>query len=224
MLFLYILGLIFCLLISLFMLYVLVRHDFVLARKSLLLQEIFDATFFSFLLFVFFGRIFYILASLQFSYFAPLRFFHILKFPGINFLGGLIGFYIIVFLFFFRKKVLSRIFDIFSLALYPIFIFALIVSSSKGVSLYFDVLIFLLSLIFLGVSIYSYKNYTLKDGSIALLFLCLTSVFTIVSEFSQNAENIFFFFNIPQILSILTFIISAGLLLAREGLINTKNK
>lgn len=224
MLFLYFIMQLFCVLVSLFSLYSLVKNDFVLARKSILLQEIFDATFFCSLAFLFFGRIFYIFSNLQFSYFEPLRFFHLIKFPGINFLGGVIGFYLIVFVLFSRKKILGRIFDIYSLSFYSLFIFALSFSSFVGFSLYLSLSIFLLSLVFLGLSVYSYKNYTLKDGSTTLLFFCLISVFTIVSEFSHEKTAIFIFFNVPQLLSFLTFFASSGILLAREGLIKERKK
>lgn len=212
-----------CLFLSLFLLYILVRHDFVLARKSLLLQEIFDTTFFAYISFLFFARLSYIIGEQKFNYLQIINFFHLARFPGLLFLGGIMGFGFIIYLVFRKKKILSRIFDIFSLSLYPIFLFALAISYHGGYFIYFDLLIFLLSCIFLGVGIYSYKNYTLKDGTVTLLFVCLVSIFTIVSEFSQSTRPLFSLFTIPQVVSIVIFIMSSVMLLIHEGMI-TKSK
>ncbi len=209
---------------SLFILYILTKHDFVLARKSLLLQEIFDVTLLGFIAFLITGRILYVVSVLNFSLLNPLRFFHIFKFPGALFLGGLLGFWIVIYLFFKKKKILARLYDIYALSLFPIFIFALVSSYNGGYFLYFNILIFLLSCIFMGIGIYSYKNYTLKDGSIAFLFVCLVTVFTIVSEFSSSSRVIFSFFTIPQIISIGVFIGFSILLLSHEGIVRTKKR
>lgn len=211
-----------CIFLSMFTLYILVRHDFVLARKSLLLQEIFDTTIFAYISFLFFGRLTFILGEEKFSYFQVIKFFHLIRFPGILFLGGIAGFGLIIYLIFRKKKILARIFDIYSLSLYPIFILALIRSIHAGYFLYFNVLIFLLSVIFLGIGIYSYKNYTLKDGTVAYLFTCLVAIFTIVAEFAQENRPIFSFFTIPQIIAIGVFLTSSILLLIHEGMLSNK--
>ena len=206
------------------MLFILVRHDFVLVRKSLLLQEIFDITFFSYLAFFIIGRLFYAIGEQRFDFLNLLRFFHIIRFPGILFLGGIMGFSGIIFLKFSKKKILARLFDIYFLSMYPLFIFTLFSSYSKGYYFFFEILIFILSCVFLGIGIYSYKNYTLKDGSIALLFLCLVSIFTIVSEFSKDARIIFSFFTIPQVGSIFVFLVLSTVLLLHEGMLGLWEK
>lgn len=211
-----------CLFISLFILYVLVRHDFVLARKSLLLQEIFDTTFFAYLSFLFFGRLSYVLGEMKFNYLQSIVFFHLIRFQGVLFLGGIVGFGLVIYLFFRKKKILYRIFDIYSLSLYPIFLFALATSYHGGYFLYFNLLIFILSGIFLGLGIYSYKNYTLKDGTVTYLFICLVSIFTIISEFSNTNRPIFSYLTIPQSVSILLFLIFSVLLLLHEGIFSDK--
>lgn len=213
-----------CFVASLFILYLLTKHDFVLARKSLLLQEIYDVTFLGFLAFLVTGRILYIVSVLDFSLFNPLKFFHIFKFPGALFLGGLLGFWIVIYLFFKKKKILARLYDIYALSLFPLFIFALGVSYNKGYFLYFNLLILLLSILFMVIGIYSYKNYSLKDGSIAFLFICLVTVFTIISEFSSSSRVILSYFTIPQMISIIVFLSFSVLLLSHEGIVKTKKK
>lgn len=213
-----------CFVLSLFILYMLTKHDFVLARKSLLLQEIFDITILGFIAFLVTGRFLYIISVLNFSLLNPLRFFHILKFPGALFLGGLLGLWFVIYIFFKKKKILARLYDIYALSLFPLFVFALVSSYSKGYFLYFNILIFFLSCLFMGIGIYSYKNYTLKDGSIAFLFVCLVTVFTIISEFSSKSRVIFSFFTIPQVISIIVFICFSILLLSHEGIVSKKKK
>ncbi len=213
-----------CLISSLFILYMLTKHDFVLARKSLLLQEIFDTTLVGYIAFLITGRVLYIISVQEFSLFNPLRFFHIFKFPGTLFLGGLLGFGLVIYYVFRKKKILTRLYDIYALSLFPIFLFTLLFSYSKGDFLYFNILIFLLSCLFMGIGIYSYKNYTLKDGSIAFLFVCLATVLTIVSEFSSSSRVVFSFFTISQVISIIVFIIFSSLLIMHEGIVKTKKK
>lgn len=221
---LFILFFVLSFILSLFILYILIRHDFVLARKSLLLQEIFDTTFFAYIAFFIVGRLAYIVSSLKFSLLNIVTFFHIFKFPGILFLGGVLGFSLVIFFAFSKKKILKRLFDIYALSMYPLFIFALCYSYLAGFFLYFTILIFLLSCFFLGVGIYSYKNYVLKDGSVALLFICLISIFTIISEFSNTGRFIFSFFTIPQVVSVFIFISVSILLLLHEGMLPTSKK
>lgn len=206
------------------MLYVLVKHDFVLARKSLLLSEVFDTTFIGYIIFFIMARIFYIIGSLKFSLFQIAAFFHIFRFPGLLFLGGVLGFGMYTWFMFTRKKILKRLLDIYSLSMLPILFFALITSYQKGYFLYFNLLIFLLACLFLAIGIYSYKNYTLKDGSTALLCLCLVSIYTIVSEFASSTKVIMSLFTIPQFFACGVFIASAIILLVYEGLISYSNR
>lgn len=215
---------IFCLTLSLFLLYILVRHDFVLARKSLLLQEIFDTTFIAYLAFFVTGRLTHVLGEGRFDLFNVLKFFYILKFPGMLFIGGLLGFGSVVYFVFLKKKILLRIFDIYCLSMYPLFLYTLASSYYAGYFLYFNVLIFLLSCIFLGIGIYSYKNYTLKDGSVTLLFICLVSIFTIVSQFSMKERIVFSFFTVSQTAAIAIFLFSSVLLLLHEGMLKSEKK
>ncbi len=213
-----------CFILSCFMLYVLVKHDFVLARKSLLLSEVFDTTFLGYIVFFFTARTFYIVGTLKFQLFQMASFFHIFRFPGLLFLGGVLGFALFAYFMFARRRILKRLLDIYSLSMLPILFFALLTSYQKGYFFLFNVLIFLLSCLFLGIGIYSYKNYTLKDGTTALLCLCLVSIYTIVSEFSSSTKVIMSLFTLPQFFAFGIFIASAIILLVYEGLISYSNK
>lgn len=208
--------------LSLYILYILVKYDFVLARKSILLQEIFDITFSAFIIFFLTGRLFYILGELQFNLFNPLQFFHVFRFPGILFIGGLLGFLSVIYAVFRKRKILFRLLDIYSLSLFPLFMYVLFTSYNNGYFFYFNILVFCLSCFFFIFGLYSYKNYTLQDGSIAILFLCLACVFTIISEFGSHNGIIFLFFTIPQLVSVVLFIVLAGFLLTHEGFIKKK--
>lgn len=213
---------IFLFILSLYILYVLVKHDFVLARKSILLQEIFDTTFFAFLAFLIVGRLLYVFGELRFNLLYPLQFIHLIRFPGMLFIGGLLGFLGVIYFVFHKRKILFRLLDIYSLSLFPLFLLVLLTSYSAGYFLYFNILVFFLSCFFFIFGLYSYKNYTLADGTIALLFLCLACVFTIISEFASPTRVIFSFFTIPQLFSIALFLGLSGFLITHEGLIKKK--
>lgn len=213
-----------CFIFSIFILYILIKHDFIIARKSLLLQEIFDTTFLAYIAFILTSRVLYVLSMQRFDLINPLKFFHFFRFPGALFLGGVFGFGVVIYLVFKKKKILARLFDIYSLSMLPLFIFTLVFSFNKGYFLYFNILIFLLSLLFMGIGLHTYKNYTLRDGSTTFLFICLITVYTIVSEFSSSNRFIFSFFSISQVLSISLFSVFAILLLIHEGILGGKKK
>jgi ABC-type phosphate transport system permease subunit len=77
--------------ISLFILYAISRHDFVLLRQSISLRQVFDTVFISLFVFFMTSRIFYILYAQAFDLFNPLKFFYLPKHWGILPYAGLIG-------------------------------------------------------------------------------------------------------------------------------------
>lgn len=209
------------LLFSFFILYILSKNDFVFLRKNITLHNMFDTMILSLLGFLLTARVLFVFGGLHSELYNPITFLHILRYPGILYLGGVIGFAAVSFLRFRKRKIIFHILDIYSLALYPLFLLSLFSSNITGNFLYFNVFIFLLSIFFFSLGIYSYRNIVLKDGSVALLFLCLAAVFTIINEFS-GGTRVLFIFTIAQIVSLILFIISSVLLLTHESFLNFK--
>lgn len=215
----------FFVLLSFFTLYIVVKNDFTFLRKDISLKKAFDNAIISFIGFFVMGRILYVFLGIHQELFNPLAFFHILRYPGISFLGGVAGFFAVLLLLIRRKHALFHIFDVYSVCLYPMFLFSLTSERYTGNFLYFNIGLILLSVIFFAIALYSYKNYLLKEGTLALLFVNLASIATIVNEFSsKNGLVVFGLFSILQILAFVLFISCSALILLREGFINTFKK
>ena len=113
-----------CIFISSFLLFVFSRHDFVLLRQNISLAQIFDLAIFVVIFAFLGGRIFFILNNFDVQLLHVLRFFHVLKFPGISSLGFALGGALTVVIFFGKKKAVGRILDIFSISFFPLYLFS----------------------------------------------------------------------------------------------------
>lgn len=181
----------------------------------------FDTMFLSLLGFFVVARFFYVYGGLRSELYSPIPFLHILRYPGILYLGGVLGFGLVGYMRFHKKKIVSHILDIYSLSLYPLFLLSLFFSEMSKNFLYFNGFILALSILFFSIGIYSYRNITLKDGTISLLFLCLVCVFTIINEFAQGTRVVYTF-TIPQVIAVSLFLLSSTLILIQESFIPIK--
>lgn len=188
--------------ITLFILYVLSKNDFVLLRKNISLAKIFDVIIISFLFSFFPSRIFYILDTFSFGLFKSLSFFHIFKFSGLSFLGFMIGIFFMVYLFFHQKKASLRIFDIFALTFFPFFIFSLFIIKLPGYFLFAQIGLAVLLLIIFAVLIKFHKNFTLSDGGVFFIFSFFVALINIGINFFTMRKPLFSFITFSQIVSI----------------------
>src|SRR3989344_6655980 len=148
-----------CIFISSFLLFVFSRHDFVLLRQNISLAQIFDLAIFVVVFAFLGGRIFFILNNFDVQLLHVLRFFHVLKFPGISSLGFALGGALAVVIFFGKKKAVGRILDIFSIAFFPLYIFS-IVSVKYQTNLIFVPIIFtVLSILLFAFFVKSHNKY-----------------------------------------------------------------
>lgn len=178
----------FSLFISFFILYLLSKNDFVLVRQNVSLTEIFNLAIAGFIVASLASRLFYIFDTSSWEFLNPLRFFHLLKLPGLS----LFGFYIIFALWIYirvqKQKTLARVLDIISLSFSPIFLFSLLVPYFKGVFYYAQLGLFIIFLILIAFLLRANKNYKFKDGSIASLVFFLVSIENFVLQilFGEN--------------------------------------
>src|SRR5436190_2076115 len=100
MLFVYVVGVF----ISLFILYAVSRHDFVLLRQSISLRQVYDNVFISLVAFFIFARIFYALYIQSLEMLNPLRFLYVTKYWGILPFAGFFGMFLLLLILFRKKK------------------------------------------------------------------------------------------------------------------------
>lgn len=202
---------------SFFILYLLSKHDFVLLRKNISLAQIFDLSIITIPIAFVFGRLFFVFDYSQFNLLHFIRFFHFFKFPGISFLGLFLGGAISLFYFFRKKKALSRTYDIFTLAFFPLFILN-ILTRKYALNLFFiPLLLILLAIGIFFFLIKSHNNYKLRDGMISFIFLMILSIDNFIFQFFDPKRMMFLSLSISQFLSILIFLFSVtSILFNRE--------
>lgn len=202
----------FLFLLSLFILFVLSKHDFVLLRKNISVGQIFDLAIIFVVISLFFGRLFYIGNFSQFELLTPIKFFYFFKFPGFSFLGFIVSGALVIYFYFRKTKALSRIYDIFTLSFFPILIASVVIFNYSvfAIEISLVLLVILIGLFF--SFLHSHNKYFLRDGGIALLTASLFSFHTFLIQFFEKG-NMLFFFSVLQWISLVIFIASFGMFL-----------
>lgn len=195
--------------ICIFILYILSKQDFVLLRQNISLAQVFDLAILTALFGFFFARLFFIVTSSRFDLLFPLKFFHLLKFPGFSMLGFILGSAIYLFLTLRKKKSLGRIYDIFCISFMPAYIFALIMRTYNAQFLVFPVLLFFVTSGILIFFIRSHYKYLLRDGSVSLIFLFILCLDELIFQLP-------FVLGLSQLITIFLIPVSLGGLYANE--------
>lgn len=201
--------------ISFFILYYLSKHDFVLLRKNISTPEIFDQAFISIFLGFLVGRIFYLLDTFKFDLLNPIIFFHLLRFPGFVFYGFFLGIGLMLFILFRNKNALLRIYDIFSLSLFPFYSFSLLIRKYPSFIYVFPFVFFAASVLVFYFLIKSHNKYAFKDGGVTLLFLILISLDIFTYSFF-GIRHVLFILSFSQIMGLFTAVFSIILFLIRQ--------
>jgi hypothetical protein len=183
-------------------LYIFSKQDFVLLRQNISLKDVFDLAILDLIISIFIGRIFFVLNDFRFDLLNVIKFLYLPKFPGMLLLGFLIGAILGIYILFKKKKGLYRIYDIFSLAFFPLFLFFVIFDYITKPLIFIPILI--LGVILFGFFISSHKKYKLKDGTISLILLLLVSAESLISQkFDPNRHILFVVISFSQIIAII---------------------
>lgn len=201
--------LIVCLVLFLFRLYHVANDDYILVKKNISLEEIFNCAFFYAIVSLLFARIFYVVLNPSPVFFSPLGFLIFPYFPGLSLVGGFIGGTVALYLYGRRKKFpMGRVFDFFTVSFSFILPFGLIgyflLSQDFSVGGLVKLIIF--TIIALASNLYLHpkaSSLEIKDGSISILFLIFFSLTMIltnaidnsgISNFISHKENFVYLF------------------------------
>ena len=170
--------------ICFFLLYLLCKQDFVLLRQNISLNQILDAALLTVFTAYIVGRLLFLFNNFDLSLLNIIRFFHVIKFPGLSYLGFFLGGLIALWVVFRNKKSALRIFDIFSISFFPLFFLSLLFRHyPKDLALVITSLSITLSVILFVFSLKSHYKYLLRDGSISLILLIIVSLDTLSYEY-----------------------------------------
>jgi prolipoprotein diacylglyceryltransferase len=212
------------LLLFLYSLYRLVKDDYVFIRKGISLEQSFDIAFITLWISLFTARLFYLLfysSSLEAIFY---NFFN-LKVGSFSLTGAVIGGTIAIYLIGKYKKIpLGRLCDFLSLSfLYtlPLVFLAnsFFVSKDTLLSMFLNAVIYFVLLLFFVQFLYpKILNRTLKEGTLALLFLLLFSIISLTTALLLSLKYIQNFISPENIVLVLLFIFSLILLIKQERL------
>lgn len=210
------------LVLFLFRLYHLGNDDYVLAKKNITLDDVFNATFVCSLVSLLFSRIFYVFMNPDNVFLNPLGFLLFPYFPGLSLTGGLLGGILTLFLYCRRKKIpRARVFDFFSIS----FIFVL----PFGFIGYFllsqdfatgNIVKFILYCLILAASnIYLYPKAStleIKDGTISALFLVFFSLISLLTGAIDHPGTSYFISHRENFILLSILLFSIMIILKQE--------
>lgn len=223
--------LIICLILFLFKLYHISNDDFVLAKKNILLEEIFNSAFVCSSVALLFARVFYVLFNPDPVFLNPLGFLLFPYFPGLSLTGGVVGGILSLLIFSkINKFPVSRVFDFFSAAfifILPIGLMGYILLSGN-ITVGNSVKLALFTIIFLTSNFYLYPKANaleIKDGTLSMLFLIFFSLISLFGSAIDHPGINYFVSHKENFILILILTFSLVLLVKQEivGRIPIKN-
>lgn len=181
----------------LFCFYYFIQDDFHFIRKGITLEQLFNVLFLGLFFNVFIARIVRVFIHPSEAFLNPLAFIFIPGFSDIPFFESIVGLFIIfIFLTRQRKMNAARFLDYVSLSLLcalPVsFLGSYFLQEKKDVfiGVYIPVIYFVLFLFFANVLFKKFARGSLKEGSIAALFLVMVSLVSLIEDilmlYTQN--------------------------------------
>lgn len=220
--------LVFCTFIFLFCLHYLIKDDFVLLRKDISAERVFNLAILVSLGTLFFARFGYAVLNPSANFLNLFVFFLFPYFPGLSLVSAVVGGSMIFFLISdFKKMPTGHLFDLFSISFlnaFPIGLFGYFLLSRVHLLSLKPILVFLISVLMFVFFIKfllpkKHKN-KFQDGSLGLMFLSLFSLIL----FTESITGIFKAVSVLKIEELVvlgaTFLISLGLLIKQEDLLS----
>lgn len=212
-----------CCIISLFCLYITGREDIVFIRKNVTTEHLFNLTFLTVLVGLFSSRLVDGVIFLKSEYLNPLVFLLFPYFPGLSFIGGVVGACVFLFLFTRAKKMpTGRLFDYFTLALFaalPLgYIGSLFLRDNLSLfeNIYLPLVYFILFLFFLKLIFPKILRNELKSGTLGTFALLTFSFTTLLVSIMSDRGKILWEFQIEDILTIMLLVASIIVLIKQE--------
>lgn len=214
------------LLVFLFTLYALARDDFLLLKKNISVEQMFNVAFITLFVGLFAARLLYVAFHFDLSYLNPLVFFLFPYFPGLSLPGGIIGVLLFSYFYLSAKKVpLGRTADFFGLAflaslwtglVVKTIVFSLLQKHLLLVETIESILFGIVLFLFLFVIMPYQRRGELQDGSMVLMLLSLFAVISFVLPFILTKVVFLSFLVGDGGMLILLFLSAIGLFLKQE--------
>lgn len=216
------LVLLFCFFIFLYVLFYLSKDDFVIIRKDISIDRIFNLAFLTAIVSLFFARFFYVLFNPSKELFNPLVFLAFPYVPGLSVLGAVAGGGVFSYLYAkYRKMPAGKILDLITMSFisvlplgYLITYFILLFKTSIFYNLIFVISILMLLIFSKIIHPFSVKG-EIKDGSLGFIFISLFSFFYFMIKLFLNIKT-FSFFDLENIFLLVLIFLPLVLLINQE--------
>ena len=206
------------LLVFLFMLYRLVKDDYIFIRKGISLEQAFDISFIMLWSSLIFSRLLFLLFHFNGKQNIFLQFFST-KSGQFSLIGAIIGGIVALYILSKQRKIpLGRVGDFFSLSfLYALPVgllaHAFFVTKNELLYLFLNVIIYFVVLLFFAQFLYpKLLNRTMKEGMLAMLFLLIFSFLSLVTSLLISLKHIQLFLSVQNVATLLVLILSIVLL------------
>ncbi len=207
-----IISVIFCMFAFLFTLYLLAREDYILFRKNVTIEQVFNMAFILLLVSALSSRLFYVLFHFKVGYLNPLVFFHILKYPGLSLIGAMTGGLLFYVLYYRTKKLpFARLSDLFMLSFLSAVPFTFLPALFSQKTVFLFILNILFILFFISVLIGEFQLFLRWKGREGLLSLSVVSVFSFISLIDHlifDKDRLLYIFSGDELLLFIVFILA----------------
>lgn len=219
-----ILILLVCFFIFLYIIYLLSHDDFIILRRDVSMEKVFNAAFLFAIFGIFVSRLVYVIFHPNPVFHSLLGFILFPYFPGLSLIGGLIGGFGFSYLYFKSRNLpVGRLMDFFSMAFltsYPVGLLGTMILSGR-IRFWFLLLPIVLSAIILAVFVKFVLPLTLggklKDGVLSLIFFSSFCFVYILTNFFVSSLRLDF--NTENIISFIIFAMSLIVLAKEEKLL-----
>ena len=227
----FIIVLIVCLVLFLYRIYHLGNDDYVLIKKNISLEEIFNSVILVSLFSLLTSRIFYVVLNPLPAFHSPLGFLLFPYFPGLSATGAVVGGAGVLFVYSrYRKFPIGRIFDFFSISFLFVLPFGFLgyflLSGEVTVGALVKLVIFSVILFFTNIYLYPKASaLEIKDGTISMLFMIFFSLVSLLGAAIDHPGKNYFLTHRENFILLAFLITSVILFLKQEitGRVTFKN-
>ena len=211
-----------CFFAFLYVLYYKAKDDFVIARKDIAIDKIFNLAFLTGVASLFFARLFYVFFNPSIDFLNPLIFLAFPYVPGLSLFGAIIGGSLFLYVYAgYRKLPFGKMFDLFTISFVSVlpigylinFLFLL-----GKTDLFYNLIAFSSFIIFILFAkiIYAFSEKgEISDGSISLMYISVFSFAYFIIKLFLNIKT-FSFLDLENIVILLSIFIPLILLINQE--------
>lgn len=218
----FIIVLVFCLVLFLYRIYHLANDDYVLVKKNITLEDIFNAVFICSFIALLISRIFYVFMNPSPLFFNPLGFLLFPYFPGLSSTGAIIGGTLTLLVYARIKEIpVGRVFDFFSISFIFVLPFGVIgyFLLSQDFTVGNIVKLVLYSVLLIASNVYLYpkaSSLEIKDGTISFLFLIFFALISLLASAIDHPGTNYFLSHKENFILLFILVVSVSLILKQE--------